>query len=1106
VTTNNGHIRAELTSPPPFGLTTWYVKNPEHPDEDVFVSVDKGVIDIQLDKEGKKVSGTINAQGKVQAGNRPVSTFSAEFSGSQQGRDLVEEFARYVGARPFDGRWRDAKIGKLSLHQQRNRVSGTFSDISIEESIVTDSVVNLHWKTSTGDSRRGFLSAASDGLLVGMTWNENLSFEPVVAFQMLPTSQSNKISNSILAIKSDAQIKKLEARVQELKDAQVQELKYLGYDLAAIGKHQQAAEILMPVVKYYHAREASSKNPTSDLINQALPLNDLISSSLEVGNYTTFRNALRMTLHVQNELQKSKADPRAFLEQVETYITDLNKSMERMENLKTAFDRGITMLSASGIGVDFDEDSKDTGIKISGVRSDMLPASRAGIVSGDLLVAIDGVSVAGMTTEQASIALRGKEDSSVSLKLFRYGQYRELKLVRTPLVNIGSEQREELTKSMTAIRDFIANTSKYYHDEVDKLNQLKATTDISVAFKKLTDIIEEHQKSIENQRSIAITLAERCLSKSPLALSLFQRFVSLQNEAKDRELSDENTDHILRLDQEDKASKQNDLNLLERNVALQKQEFRDIELENENSARMLKLDQEEEAFEKNTDVSKIDKGSLGLSMITVGEFDNMSKNARSKLKLVKLVVDQSPDAVETAKTLTGLATWLDAWRSRMVTDAAKIASLELGQDFYAEYVQALVEMNLPEQALQASESARARAFADLLVRSPSLATGQPAKEELLTSLSSTKTMTLDEIRQLVRDTGITVVEYFVPKGSSSLLIWVITPPKPNSKEVDIHFQQTQISQQALNDKVAKLVETLKPLSKEATKQDRDDNEKAMSGELKSLYDILITPIENWLPKDPSQVVTIVPHDSLLKVPFAALARSVNDNSKIRYLVEDHALTYVPSLAVLNLSRQMKRQPVAPSSLLAAIKPALDKDKFDPLPTVEDISKATINFYEPKSTLVVSDQEATQTKVLAEAPSRDVLLFYTHAKAIDKDPLASYIALTNNLLTAETIGKQHLNARLAILAACQTGRGEITGDGVQGVARMFMVAGAKTVMVSLWSVPQEPTLQLLYYFHKAWKKEKLSIAISLRQVQLELLNEYPTQMSMWAGFIIMGDEQ
>jgi CHAT domain-containing protein/tetratricopeptide (TPR) repeat protein len=1111
VVTNNGHIQVNMTSPPQLELTTWHVKDLEHPDENTFVLVDEGTIDIQLDKEGKNISGCIHAKGKVQAGNRPESIFSAEFSGVRQGIDLTQNVTDYVGARPFDGQWNDKKTGKLLLHQQVNHVSGDFSGDTVIDSVVHGSIADFSLKSSNqaGESRQGFLSSEIDGLLIGMTWDKSKNFKHIAAVQVAhPLSEPDKKPNSSFAIKDDNQAR---------------ELKNLGYDLASAGKHKEAAKILLQVVKHYQALEAEDLK--MNLINQALPLNTLINSAFEAGEYKTLIEALKMALHVQNELQKSKADLRNFLEQSTGYVADITDSTNRMNKLRDGYDRGLVVLSTAGIGISFDESSKGTYLKISGVRPDM-PASHAGVVAGDLLVAINGVSIAEMNTEQVSLALRGSVGSSVSIKLLKDGQYREVQLVRAPLIKMSSEQREALSKNMKAVRDFINKTGEDYNKEAHKLTELSENakepklTDVSVAVDTLTSSIKKHQERIETQRDEAIKLAKPCFG-NPLLLNLFQRFITLEGMARKSLVNNGIIDEGI-------------------------------------TANLSKLDLEEEALKTNPDISEMDKSLLSYSIITVSEFNLMQQNARARLRLVESSTSYKlSDEVQTANSLAELTKWLDNWRSRMVTDAAKIASLDLGQEFYVEYVKTLVEMDLPEQALQASEVARARAFADLLARPHASSSSTIGESNLpVSSLSSTKPITLDEIRQLVRDTGITVVEYFVLKDA--LLTWVITPPNSEFKDVQLY----QINQQVINDevqitqrvfngkvtqhhksitkskvirdslkmlkkanrvkegeyrvtKVAKLIELL-------AQKNTTDYEQQTANELKSLYDILIAPIGDFLPKnEPEKVVTIIPHDELFRVPFVALARSVNQVGKVEhYLVEDHTLTYAPSLTVLNLSRQMKRESVIPSSLLAVIKPSLGKDDLgktlEDLPKTVDIRNATVNFYEPTSTLVLGDSEATKEKVLAEAPLRDIVLFYTHAILKEENSLESYIALTqktpdgflepktDGFLRAKTIGNQHLNSNLVILAACQTGRGEITGDGVQGLARMFMVAGAKNVMVSLWSVPQSQTLDLMYEFHNDWKQKKQNIASSLRQAQLELIKMYRNQVSLWAGFILIGE--
>lgn len=1111
VVTNNGHIQVNMTSLPQLELTTWHVKDLEHPDENTFVLVDEGTIDIQLDKEGKNISGSIHAKGKVQAGNRPESIFSAEFSGVRQGIDLTENVTNYVGARPFDGQWNDKKARKLSLHQKVNNVSGDFSGNTIIDGFVHGSIANFDLKSSNqaGESRKGFLSSEIDGLLIGMTWDKNKNFEHIAAAQvahLLSEPDSNFV----------------------IDDNQARELKSLGYDLASAGKHKEAANILLQVVKHYQTNKPNEygdlKELKNNLINQALPLNTLINSAFEAGEYNILIEALKMALHVQNELQKSKTDLRNILEQSTGYIADITDSMKRMNNLRDGYDRGLAVLSTSGIGISFDEASKGAYLKISGVRPNM-PASHAGVVTGDLLVAINGVSIAEMNTEQVILTLRGSAGSSVSIKLLKDGQYREVQLVRAPLIKMSSEQRDALSKNMKAVRDFIDNAGKYYNGEANKLTELSGNTkeqkltNVSVAIETLTSSIKKHQKYIETQRDEAIKLAKLCFG-NPLVLNLFQRFITLEGMARKSLVNNGVIDGGI-------------------------------------TADLSKLDLEEEALKTNPDISEMDKSLLSYSIITVSEFDRMQQNARARLRLVESSISYKlPDEVQTANNLAKLTTWLDNWRSRMVTDAAKIASLDLGQEFYGEYIKTLVKMDLPEQALQASEVARARAFADLLARPHASSSSTIGESNLpVSSLSSTKPIKLDEIRQLVRDTGITVVEYFVL--NDALLTWVITPPNSELKDVQLY----QINQQVINDEVIQITQlvfngkvtqiskstidnisirySLKTLKKvdevkkrecrvtkvakliELLAQDNTaDYEQQTANELKSLYDILIAPIEDFLPKnEPEKVVTIIPHDELFRVPFVALARSVNQVGKVEhYLVEDHTLTYAPSLTVLNLSRQMKRESVIPSSLLAVIKPSLGKDDLgktlEDLPKTVDIRNATVNFYEPTSTLVLSDSEATKEKVLAEAPLRDIVLFYTHAILKEENSLESYIALTqktpngflepktDGFLRAKTIGNQHLNSNLVILAACQTGRGEITGDGVQGLARMFMVAGAKNVMVSLWSVPQNSTINLLKAFHLAWKKKNQSIAVSLRYAQLELFDTFP--IAIWAGFVLIGE--
>ncbi len=99
---------------------------------------------------------------------------------------------------------------------------------------------------------------------------------------------------------------------------------------------------------------------------------------------------------------------------------------------------------------------------------------------------------------------------------------------------------------------------------------------------------------------------------------------------------------------------------------------------------------------------------------------------------------------------------------------------------------------------------------------------------------------------------------------------------------------------------------------------------------------------------------------------------------------------------------------------------------------------------------------------------------------------------NGLLTAEEILDMKLNADLVVLSACDTGRGRITGDGVIGLSRSLISAGVPSVMVSLWSVPDAPTAELMTDFYQNWQNQHLDKAQALRQAMLSTMKTIPTR--------------
>jgi CHAT domain-containing protein len=101
---------------------------------------------------------------------------------------------------------------------------------------------------------------------------------------------------------------------------------------------------------------------------------------------------------------------------------------------------------------------------------------------------------------------------------------------------------------------------------------------------------------------------------------------------------------------------------------------------------------------------------------------------------------------------------------------------------------------------------------------------------------------------------------------------------------------------------------------------------------------------------------------------------------------------------------------------------------------------------------------------------------------------------SGILTAEEIGAQNLDGvQLVMLSACETGLGKAAGgEGLLGLQRSFQVAGARSVVASLWKVPDEATKALMGAFYTNLWQRKLSPLESLRQSQLAMLRSYDSQ--------------
>ena len=268
--------------------------------------------------------------------------------------------------------------------------------------------------------------------------------------------------------------------------------------------------------------------------------------------------------------------------------------------------------------------------------------------------------------------------------------------------------------------------------------------------------------------------------------------------------------------------------------------------------------------------------------------------------------------------------------------------------------------------------------------------------------------------------------------------------------------------------------------------------------LKQMHKILIEPIAKLLPKNPEQEVIIIPDGELFRVPFAALKGSDN-----QYLIQKHTLRVSPSIQLLQFTQQQKAQkaPNLFNQNLVVGNPVMPIDyngqQLKALPNAEKEAEAIAQLL---NTIPITGTRATKSRIIRQMPNANIIHLATHG-----DP--SRLAFTpseqeQGFLGEGEIYKFNLIADLVVLSACETGLGEITSDGIVGLARPFIGAGVPSIVASLWQVPDATTSELMIDFYKNLEA-KQNKAQALRQAMLSTMKKHPEPMN-WAGFFLVGE--
>jgi CHAT domain-containing protein len=298
-----------------------------------------------------------------------------------------------------------------------------------------------------------------------------------------------------------------------------------------------------------------------------------------------------------------------------------------------------------------------------------------------------------------------------------------------------------------------------------------------------------------------------------------------------------------------------------------------------------------------------------------------------------------------------------------------------------------------------------------------------------------------------------------------------------------------------------------------------------------LFSVLLQPA--LIGQNAKTRLIVIPDGKLHLLPFDGLK-----DSQGKYVLESHVVTYAPSATVLDLLRKRPHSGQMEMSFLGvggviysdtALTAANRSPESNDHEEADVFGPNAVTF----SNLPGSKQEVTSVAGIVPGPAK-LLLDAAATEANFKSlPLAEYsvihlavhgvgspqfpdraaLVLGNSgasgedgLLQAREIRDLSLRADLVTLSACDTGSGKLLGEeGIASLERAFLLAGAKSVIASLWTADDTFTIALMkrLYQHLV---DGYDNGTALRQAKLDLLKEFGDEALpiYWAGFTLVGD--
>lgn len=441
---------------------------------------------------------------------------------------------------------------------------------------------------------------------------------------------------------------------------------------------------------------------------------------------------------------------------------------------------------------------------------------------------------------------------------------------------------------------------------------------------------------------------------------------------------------------------------------------------------------------------------------------------------------------------------LPRYQTNSFKDEWKINLFDVYQCVYTALCRIYLNLNMTLEALFAAEKGRAQALLDFLSSHYGANSAQIPSSEQEEAMSA--------IMKYISSNTI-----FLGLDNNKINIWLLQPGK------GLQFKSR--SMEGADDLMSfwsvmhGLIGSTRSCEVSRLVEDSDDEEKEELGPstlLRLLFDFVFGPISDYLQGDE---LVIVPEGPLCLVPFAASIDLVGKD-----LCDSFRIRIVPSLTTLKVIADSPQGYHSESGALVVGDPEIPRFKnrggwqyLSRLPCARQETEMIGRLMNVKPLI---GKEATKEKVLEQLNAVALVHIAAHgshegggialAPSSRRNPQT--LEEKDCILKMADVLNVKVRAKLVVLSCCHSGRGKISSEGVVGIARAFLAAGARSVLVSLWVIEDEATMRFMNSFYQHLVQGRgSSEALNKAMKYMKESDKSVNKIHNWAPFLLIGDD-